>query len=203
MLLSYLVSVGLAWLRPKPYQIKCSEDAIRRGWSRPIVSLTRATQHFTLFSLLLVVCALASGHRETAVVATSLELLVFFLYHGIASYDPTLLGYDNPDLIRECMGWRPPFSRYIVVWLGLHIQHTLAPFILWGYAEHRPEDESLVFGALFFYIMWNHFCWSVQGRPAYPIQEKLWHRGRPVYWGSVFACFLLSSLAASFLDTLY
>jgi hypothetical protein len=202
-LLSYVVSVLLAVFYPKPSQQEWALDASRRGWSQWMIRFTRATQFFTLYSMLMVIAALITESREIAVVASVLEGMVFLLYHGICSYDAKLLAYDRHDIVEMCTGWLPPMNRYVFVWVGLHIQHTLVPTLLWSTVKHYPEDEWLVLLALTVYLALNHLCWLVQGHPAYPIQEILYGKGRHVYYGSVFLVYLACLLVCQTLDFLF
>lgn len=200
----YTTSIGIAVFRPKPYAIKCAEDARIRGWSNWIIILTRATQHFTLYALMMVVLATYTDNHELSVIAASLECLMFVLYHMICFIDPNYLGYDNPDLIRECARLRPPLNRYFIVWLGLHFQHTIVPIVMMQNLKyHEPEDWIYVMIALMVYIQWNHFCWKVQGLPAYPIQNILYAFHPNIYYSSLFLCIVLCYTITNTIDGHY
>lgn len=184
-------------------QVECAKDARLRGWSEGWIVLTRVTQHFTNFSLLILIFAHMTGERELAAVASVLELIVFIVYHILCRFDKTLLTYHDAGLAEQIMGLSPPMNLNLFPWLVLHLQHTIAPFTLWGSVTHLPEDVFLATAALLLYAAWNSFCERVQGRPAYPIQERLYKRSPILYRLTQLLVVALCVCCALILDDLF
>jgi hypothetical protein len=171
----FTVTYIIACANIKPFHRECQKDAIKRGWHPLVVELTRGTQYFTLYGQLWLIIAMFTDFHPYKVIARFMGLWVFGLYSAIVSYDPTLLAWDDPVLVRQVTGVLPPTNKYVVVWCGLFFQHRIVP--LW-YILVEPIRPMLIEGILAFvagylFILWSEFTWYVQGRPAYPIQEKL------------------------------
>ena len=157
-----------------------------------MITFTRATQHFTTFGLGLVCVAnYTESYHATAFI---LEFMVAILYHAIRLVDPSLLGYEDPTLYTRVTRFFPPLDRYIFIWAGLQLQHTLVPLMAWTWTE--PEDETLALTLLVVYIALNHFCWKVQGIPAYPIQARLYAYSPYLYFLALIHILPLCSLCA-------
>ncbi len=172
-LASFLIAIGKTAISPEPHQLECEVHALKCGWPIWIIRLTNSTQFFTLYSQLWLVVALFTNHRETAVIAMVLETTVCILYYVLLYMNAQWLSYHPPHIMQKVTAWFPPIDSHCIVWVGLHIQHLICPLHLWlvGGIEHRPEDVCLSVAAVLVYVGWNTFCWNVQGRPAYPIQQ--------------------------------
>jgi hypothetical protein len=138
------------------------------------------------------------------VVAKTLGAAVFILYYGMLALDITLLVHpENLEVGRRIMGVAPPVRDgpgLVAAWLMLHFQHLVCPLFLWleeGVGVGAPRETEGdpvpppqpcnpriaiqdILVAYLAYVAWNGVCWSVQGRPAYPIQEKVRNMG---YYG--------------------
>ena len=134
-----------------------------------------ASQYLTLYAQGLL-CLSFYWPDTFTFAAKAIGLLVFVLYHGFALFDPTLLSYDSPDIVRKATAYLPPIRTplLLIPWFGLHFQHTLCP--LW-YVFIQPTsiapDANQVRGLLVLYMCWNELCWTVLGVPAYPVQRLL------------------------------
>jgi hypothetical protein len=208
-LASYLVAVGSAAFFPKPHQRDCEASAKARGWSTPMIMLTRSTGFFTLYGQLWLVIAEFTGNRSAFCVALVIETTVMVLYHTLVAIDPSLLAHDdNKDLVRKVTRVLPPMDIHAAIWLGLHLQHTVCPLHLW-LKDHPPtiyyadQDVNLSLAAFLVYVVWNTFCWVVQGKPTYPIQKQVWDRGWQVYCQATVACMMLVVIISFFCDLLF
>lgn len=203
----YLASLCIALTQnlvfPTMHQKECTQDAVKRGWPLWLIYITRVS-FFTLFSqsLLLFVLFAEDVHRELAVIAMVMETNTFILYHLFISVDAELLSYHDPQRIKSATSCIPPMDRMSLVWIMLHVQHTLCPLHLWFYGgvEHRPEDVWWSMITMIVYVGWNHFCWRVQGKPTYPFQKKLLEKG--IYVQATGVLFIMNLYVAVYCDML-
>jgi len=194
-LFTYLVALINTIIRPKLSQIKALKYGTDRGFPVSLIIFVRITQHFTLYSQLLLIIALFTGHNEIAASAQILETVVLLLYH-IMIQRPTLLAYyedfDKNVLDIVTSYTSPQEKKYFILWLGLHIQHTIAPLHLFIFKRHihLKNDQYIATSTylLILYGIWSFFCWFIQGHPVYPFQKTL-RRSGPFYeilfYGSV------------------
>jgi hypothetical protein len=181
---SLLVPIVFTTLFPTPKQKEGALHAELSGWSQVSTLVTRALPYLTLYTQFLVWMFLYEMTNATLLlIAQTFTSSVFILYHGINLIDPLHLAWHPIELVREVVSWRPPFSRNIVIWVGLHSQHTFFPF----YLKYHQYKEKIVFSdhvgvfkglqlmllLLFVWIIWHLHCWQVQGYPAYPFLSKL------------------------------
>lgn len=170
-----IITYLIACLNYKPFHHECYQDAIQRGWHPFIIHFTRVTQYFTLYGQLWVIIAMMTDIHQFKIVAQYMGLWVFGLYSAIVYYDPTLLAWDDPDLVRQVTGMVPPMNKYFVVWCGLFFQHRIIPLWYIVFEPVKPTFLEAMLAYVFasFFMTWSAFTWEVQGKPAYPIQEKL------------------------------
>jgi len=176
-LAALLVAVLNSLVNPHPFQTAATTYARHHGWSMPMILLTRASCYLTLWTQALVLLALQRESTETWFVAETATWVVFSLYHVINYLDVSLLSHHDLALTQAVVRWLPPTTglRHLVIWAGLHLQHTVLPFYM---ATHRPgayQPRLLVSGYITMcaYILWHTFCWGVQGVPAYPLLHIL------------------------------
>ena len=160
------------WRFPLPRDKLVKEAASQRGWSTPIIFLTRSIQHFTIISALILVLAILAtlilepSHEfvtGAGFIAHNLQTSVGVLYHSLITINPFYLfpklnfPKDPNRVVRALTSWFPPFEAQgftLILWAVLHIQHTLAPLHMWidvylnsnlerGWAKHQLESYSL------------------------------------------------------------
>lgn len=201
--LMYVATMFAAVFLPRPHQLECEQDARIRGWSKSMIILTRGSQHFTIYAQVWLIAALATGQREFACIAMVLGTVVFFLYHVLMFDDPQHLSYEPESFVAKIIAWTPPRDRFIIPWIGIRVQHIVLPLYFWvtGGVEHHPEDVMKSVYAAFAYHTWSLVCWTVQGKPAYPIQERLWNEGGYIH--AFIGCMALTYLVASGCDLLF
>ena len=191
----YLAAIINTALRPKKSQIKALNYGLEKSYPKYLMIFVRVTQHFTLFSQLMLIIALYSGHNEIAASAQILETVVLILYH-IMIQKPTLLAYyedfDDNSLDIVTSYRRPKEKKYFILWLGLHLQHTIGPLHLFFFKRHfhLKNDKWISTSTylLIVYGIWSFICWFLQGHPAYPFQKTLRRAGflfEILFYGSV------------------
>ena len=197
-LISFLIPIILTTVRPHPFQIKATISAKRQGYSMPLILITRALPYLTIYTQFWILLALYKLEPITMSIAKTLSWSVFFLYHGINYVDPMYLAYHSKELVREVVRWTPPFSRYIVIWFGLHLQHTIFPFYLHYLAKiHSISSEKFLINTtnsmsiMILYLAWHLFCWDVQGIPAYPFLSMLRSTGYEISFYFIGFMFML------------
>lgn len=196
---TYLAAVVASLFFPKPHQRERQADARKRGWSLPMIAVTRSTPFFTLYAQLWLVIALLTGHRECTSVAMILQTVVLVLYHVLAFLNPRHLTYEPEAFVQKIVGLIPPRDRHLLPWIGNRIQHHVSPLYLWvrgckflggDGVVHQPQDVWLALLALGVYYAWGNICWHVQGYSTYPIQARLWEKGG--YYRALAGCVLLT-----------
>jgi hypothetical protein len=125
------------------------------------------------------VIALFTNHREIGVIAMVLETAVLFLYYSFVTIDSQYLSYLDVSVLRQVTSLFPPRNRFGLVWAALTLQHLVCPLHYWivGGVAHHPEDVVIVVLATMVYVLWNHWCWKVQGLSPYPVQQILVNAG--------------------------
>lgn len=179
-LVSFLIPIVFTTVNPFPFQIKATEDAKKRGWNTLVILVTRACPYLTLYTQFWILVAMYNLTPLTMFIGQSMTWCVFLLYHGFNLIDPTHLTYHPEEFVREVVSWKPPKNKNIVIWFGLHLQHTVFPFYL-HYLTSKYEIDytgniSYVmcsFLLMLFYVVWHLFCWYVQGIAAYPFLNYL------------------------------
>jgi hypothetical protein len=163
-------------VRPQPFQL----NADKNKWSMPIIILTRSFQHFTLYSQLYVLYALWALEPTSMFIGKTLSWTVFFAYYGINHVNPMYLAYHPEELVKQVTAYKPPCSRLLIGWIGLHIQHMLFPFYLQyisvKYGINTEMSLSVFINnyiVILIYILWHLICWHVQEIPAYPFLINL------------------------------
>lgn len=178
-LISFLIPIVFTTIKPFPFQIKTTEDAKRRGWNSFAILVTRVCPYLTLYTQFWTLVAMYNMEPITMFIAQSMTWTVFLLYHGINIIDPVCLTYHPREFVKEVVSWKPPMSKNIVIWFGLHLQHTIFPFYL-HYLTYKYDvnyynslypviANILVMGL---YVIWHLFCWQVQGIAAYPFLNE-------------------------------
>lgn len=176
--IALLVPLVFPCFFPLPLQRKAAIDAYRRGWSWPVVLVTRTTPYLTLHTQAWIFAALHTRDPELVFTAHTLSLGVFVLYHGFNLINPMLLAHHPEPLVRKVTAVQPPLSDpfLLLIWLGLHLQHSFFPFYF--FFQDFPSKQSLmpvfVLGG---YIVWQRVCWAVQDVPAYPVLEQFRQQG--------------------------
>ncbi len=200
---SYCVAVVVPWFFPKPNQRECEVDALVRGHHPFLIRFTRSTQFFTLYGQLWLILALLTENPTIRSIALIIETMVMILYFTFIRIDPTLLAYDGPVLVNQVTGFLPPMNRYCVVWFGLLVQHLICPLHLWVSGEIMFGHWDVIYAvcAVFAYICWSDFCWYVQGKPTYPIQQRVFDSGLEEYAsvGMVVMCFSIGTICECYL----
>jgi len=175
---TYLISLIAGAVRPK---WKGWNDAhYVDGWPWVIIWLCHLTQHYTLFSLQWLVVALATGNPHVRSIALVMQTTMCIMYHSVTMVDATLLTWEDPEFTRKVTSLVPPRDpKLFLVYLCLHVQHTLCPLHLayLGVEEFHILDVFAALAAFHFYLFWTTFCWWVLGRPAYPIQAWMLEHG--------------------------
>jgi len=175
---------------PDP-RLRMSERVSKsHGWSLVAIRLTRSTQSFTLYGELWHILGILDPERFqfTAIV---LQIAVFLAYHGLRTVDPSYLSYD-PEVVK-LSAWIPPRSgggggwvKRLCMWCALQFQHTVFPILCLVLAKPnlpvQRNDVVTVWMAYLGYVCWNAYCWLVQTRPAYPIQERLSNKSYMTYF---------------------
>ena len=182
--------------RPKLSQIRALNYGLKNGWSKPFLIFIRVTQHFTIFSQLLLIISLFTGLNEIVCSAQILETLVLILYHTMIQR-PTLLAYHEEfeyNILDIVTSYKIPNPRQrfklFILWTMLQIQHTMGPLHLFLFKRHK-HIETYISPATYllaFYGLWSFFCWYVQGHPVYPFQKTLRRAGflyEILFYGSV------------------
>ncbi len=150
-----------------------------------------------------------------------MQTSVGVLYYLLLSHDPfhlfpkELFPKNNPEqIVKRLTSFVPPSrmccccccsnkkkasSSTQVIWIILHIQHTLAPAHMWcdvylqyyysyyygaaGWGETSLKISTLstelwiLLITILIYGLWNLFCWFVSSEPAYPIQRNVYRNG--------------------------
>lgn len=203
---TYVLSVFKTVINPTVYQDLCTLNALKNGYPMPIIILTRATQFYTLFSQLGLIVGLYFEHREFVCTALVLQTNMFLLYHVFMYIDPSLLSYEDRDLLENVVYiHKIPRDKNIILWTCLQLQHTYCPIYAWYYVitnniYHNITDIYLSISMIVFYSVWNYLCWTVQGLPAYPIQTLLYKKSHALYLSVVFACIITGSVVALVID---
>lgn len=193
---SYLLSVGLAVVKLKPHQ---------HGQKGPVLAMSRAAQYFTLYGQLWACIAWYTGNPVALSVALVVETLVFLLYFGFSIVDPCLLSWESPELTRKVVSVRPPTHPLLLcVWMGLLFQHLGSPLIVFFYAKnhvHGPVETVVASIACIAYVCINEGCWRIQGTAAYPVQGHIRNSG--LYMEACVAFVTLSFIVGLLLDIVY
>ncbi len=178
--ISFLIPIVNTIVNPSPFQKEATDNAKQRGWNKYIILVTRACPYLTLYTQFWILVALYFLTPTTMFIGQSLSWFVFILYHGINYIDPMHLAYHPEELVKEVVSWTPPKNKNIVIWFGLHLQHTIFPFYLHYLTNKYNIDYCkniyailCSFAAISIYVVWHLFCWYVQGIPAYPFLTKL------------------------------
>lgn len=165
---------------PFSFQLQSSENAIRRGWNKGIVVLTRMFPYLTLYTQMWTIIAMYNLTPATMYIAQTMSWFVFFLYHGFNYMGPDHLAYHPEEFVNEVVRWKPPMNSKIFVWFGLHWQHTIFPFYLHYLTnkyniEYRYDYTMILynFASITVYIIWHSFCWYVHEVAAYPFLNIL------------------------------
>lgn len=176
--LALILSYVIACFSVKPHHRECEADALKRGWPLAMIRFTRCTQFFTLYAQAWLILAISSEVHACKAIAKVTSTMVCALYYVLVGINPMLLSWDaDVELVRKVTRIYPPRDRYVVVWAALHFQHLACPlyFYLVDFVTINPiEGDGLVcVYALFGYVGWTLVTWRVQGKPAYPIQQRL------------------------------
>jgi len=184
---SLVIPIVFTTYNPFPFQVEAAKNAKIRGWNNFTILITRTCPYLTLYSQIWTILAIYSLNPTIMFVAQSMTIIVFCLYHGINLIDPTNLTYHPVEFVKEVISWKPPNNWNIIIWAGLHVQHTVFPFYLYyltiKYEINYTNDIRIVltsYLAMIVYIIWHTFCWIVQGIPAYPFMTKLKRAGHDV-----------------------
>jgi len=181
-LIAFVIPLVNTSLRPLTFQIKASSYAKENGWPVVVIVLTRALPFLTLYTQFWILIAMYYLNSSTMFIAQTLSISVFLLYHGINLLDPMYLAWHPKELVYEVVRLIPPWKNpfHLIIWVGLHLQHTIFPFYLFFLANKHDLNKLfrwvyLVLSSilLIIYILWHLFCWHVQGIPAYPFLVKL------------------------------
>jgi hypothetical protein len=191
---------------PLPSDARIKQLALDRGFHSFTIFLTRAIQHYTICSAVLLIFTLSQillyenslwFVPYLASITHGIQTSVGILYHSFIWHDPfhlfpRLNFPKEPDrVVKMLTSWIPPVKEKVstqVLWLVLHIQHTFAPLHMWIEVYLRAPwtkridfaiemEIAIVSGLLVVYMLWNTYCWYVRGEPAYPIQHKMLSKG--------------------------
>jgi hypothetical protein len=179
-IVSFLIPIVNTVINPYPFQKQATDNARQRGWNEYMIIITRSCPYLTLYTQFWIILAMYNMTPITMFIAQSLSWFVFCVYHGINYIDTKHLAYHPEEFVKEVVSWKPPKGPLVVVWFGLHWQHTIFPFYL-HYLTYKHEiDYSnniyavlCSFGVMAFYLVWHLFCWKVQGIAAYPFLNSL------------------------------
>ncbi len=184
-LITFLIPIVNTVVNPFSFQKEASKNAKKRGFNSMIVTITRSCPYLTLYTQFWIIVAMYNLTPVSMFIGQSLSWCVFILYHGINFIDPMHLAYHPEEFVKEVVSWKPPINtqtsfKNIVVWFGLHLQHTIFPFYLHylTYVYNIDYTKNIyavfcTFNIMIFYTIWHMFCWYVQGIPAYPFLTKL------------------------------
>ncbi len=176
--------------KPRPVSKNAEKYALDNGWSKSIVVLTRATQHYTIISQIFLIASLLTNKKELVILTHILQTALFILYYGIVFHDVKYLTYvenfPNVEYLQRIVSFKPPIhsedKTEMFAWITLNTQHLLAPIYFWteGYLYQTiKHDNSLILEVntiFILYGLWNFFCWHVQGTAPYPIQKILYDK---------------------------
>ncbi len=179
-LFTFVIPIINSIYNPHDFQLEALIDARSREQSDLIITITRTFQYLTLYTQFFTLIALYTYAPNHMFIAQFLTIYVFIVYHGINYICPFYLTYHNEKIVNEVISWIPPYNENIILWFGLHLQHTIGPFYIYylSYKYDITYENNIVgffytFLALLFYILWNLFCWNVQGKATYPFLNDL------------------------------
>lgn len=175
-IISFIIPIIGTIVKPHEYQVNAGKDARDRGWSPTLIIFTRSFCFLTLYTQFLIILALIYKTPRLLFIAHSFSIYVFLLYHGMNAYDKMLLPYHPRERVEEVVRCLPPLNKNIVIWFGLHLQHSFYPVYLYylkGDVEYNAEDFIYNIFLMVIYILWHLFCWKVQNIPAYPFLIRL------------------------------
>jgi hypothetical protein len=178
--ISFLIPIVNTVVNPFPFQKEAAIDAVDRGWSDTLILVTRSCPYLTLYTQFWIIVALYYMTPTTMFIAQTLSWFVFCVYHGINYIDKKHLAYHSEEFVKKVVSWKPPKWPLVIVWFGLHWQHTIFPFYL-HYLTYKYDIDytnsfyavMCSFGVMAFYLVWHTFCWKVQGIAAYPFLNRL------------------------------
>ena len=130
-LFTFVIPIINTIYNPHDFQLEALMDAKSREQSDLIITITRAFQFLTTYTQLFTLIALYTYSPNHMFIAQLLTIYVFIIYHGINYICPFYLTYHNEKIVKEVITWIPPYNENIVIWFGLHWQHTIAPFYLY------------------------------------------------------------------------
>lgn len=197
-IVSLIIPIINAVVNPQPFQKDAHKCAKSRGHDKGVIILTRACQHLTLYSQFWTIIALYYKTPLTMFVAQTMSILVFFLYHGFNYFDSKHLAYHPKELVEQVINIFPPMNKYIVVWMGLHFQHSVFPFYIYYISRkydlnnYEPHMLFYSFTVMTAYILFFNYCWKVQGIAAYPFLNELnKHSSEFLFYCSGFIVFMI------------
>jgi hypothetical protein len=174
-LVSFVVPIVFAITRPLPFQIDASNYAEKNGWNKYIILIVRSCPYLTTYSQFWFLVAIYDRGPTAIFVGLSFAWGILILYHSINFINPMHLSYHPEEIVLKVTGLKPPNDKLVVIWCGLHLQHTFPVMYLHYLAYSRDINYQHNYSAFFvsmllvaFYIVWHLFCWRVQGIPAYP-----------------------------------
>lgn len=179
LIITLIVPIINAMINPQPFQKSAHKCAKSRGHNKIVIIITRACQHLTLYSQFWTIIALYYKTPLTMFIAQTMSILVFFLYHGFNYFDKKYLAYHPIELVEQVVSLTPPMNRYIIVWMGLHFQHSIFPFYIYyisrnyDLVHYEPYMLFYSFATMTAYILFSIYCWKVQGIAPYPFLNDL------------------------------
>ena len=169
-----------AIFRPQPFQQNAHACAKKRGHSRPLILISRSLCHLTQFGQWWIIAALFTKNNDVFFVAQAISWIIFCLYHGMNLWNPQLLAYHEKNLVDQVVRWSPPSHPFhVLIWFGLHYQHTLPPLYMHYFAytnvitySENTRGALYTVVAMIVYTLWHLYCWKIQGIPAYPFLKE-------------------------------
>jgi len=218
---SFLIPIVNTIVNPFYFQKVATLHAKEQGWNILIILTTRAGLYLTVYTQFWILIALIYMTPVTMFIGQSLSWIVFYLYHGINFINPMNLTYHPREFVEQVVSWKPPLKTpfrstnlfNLIVWIGLHLQHTIFPFYLHYLTYKYNIDYSNNLYAVFYsfivmgvYVIWHLFCWHVQGIPAYPFLTHLRQKNLEKLWylvGFHFVIIVNTILASMWVELLF